>query len=62
MEDAALILVGLALAGVLGWAVFAGPTYAARQDAIKQKKDIDDEVNKLSPADLDKRFKRWMRD
>lgn len=34
----------------------------ARLDAIKAKKEKDDEVNSLAPADLDARFKRWMHD
>lgn len=31
----------------------------ARADAIKDRKDIDDEVENLGPADLDVRFDRW---
>ena len=32
-----------------------------RLDAIKDKKEKDDEVNSLAPADLDVRFDRWRR-
>lgn len=31
-------------------------------ETIKDKKAKDDEINRLSPADLGKRFNRWMRD
>ena len=34
----------------------------ARVEAIKDRKEIDDEVDSLAPADLDTRFKRWMSD
>lgn len=34
----------------------------AKLEAVKDKKAKDDEINSLSPADLDKRFDRWMRD
>jgi hypothetical protein len=34
----------------------------ARLDAIHDKKEIDDEVDALGPADVDARFDRWMRD
>ena len=32
-----------------------------RGEAIKDKKEIDDEVDALAPADLDVRFDHWMR-
>ena len=56
------ILLGLAVFSVLGWVVVFGPTLKSRADAANQKKEIEDEVNSLGPADLDKRFDRWMRD
>lgn len=55
------------LAGV--WRIFAAGkgSERAKQDradlnAMKAKKDKDDEVDQLGPADLDDRFTRWMRD
>lgn len=35
---------------------------AERLDSIKDKKEIEDEVADLGPADLDVRFKRWLQD
>ncbi len=32
-----------------------------RIDAIKDKKEIENEVDSLAPADLDQRFDRWVR-
>lgn len=32
-----------------------------RLEAIKAKKEKDDEVDQLSPADVDQRLERWMR-
>lgn len=60
-----------AVAGVLFaiWRAFsAGKTSERakrseeRLEAVKDKKEIDDEVDALSPADVDARFKRWMQD
>lgn len=33
-----------------------------RLDAIKDRKELDDEVADLGHADLDDRFKRWLQD
>lgn len=33
-----------------------------RLEAVQDKKEKDDEVDQLAPADLDDRFNRWMRD
>lgn len=33
----------------------------ARIEAIKDKKEKDDEVDSLAPADVDARFNRWVR-
>lgn len=35
---------------------------AADAQAIKRRKEIDDEVARLPPADRDRRLDRWMRD
>jgi hypothetical protein len=33
-----------------------------RLEAVADKKEKDDEVDQLAPADVDERFNRWMRD
>ena len=35
---------------------------ADQLDAIKDRKEKDDEVNSLGPADVDSRLSKWMRD
>lgn len=62
------IAAGLAGLAVL-WRVYAAgqnrqiaKDQKAKLDAVKDKKAKDDEVSHLSPADLDKRLNRWMRD
>lgn len=35
---------------------------AARLEAIRQAKGIDDDVDALGDADLDQRYRRWLRD
>lgn len=45
----------------LGWRLKRDEAIQERLDALKDKKEVDDEVDSLSPADLDRRFKRWMR-
>lgn len=61
----------LLILGALGWGVkqrLAGRKderdrrSAERLQSIKNKKELDDEVAKLDPADRDRRFNRWMRD
>jgi hypothetical protein len=57
--------------GALGWGFhqrLAGAKaerakQAADQlDAIKDRKDKDDEINSLAPADVDNRLDKWLRD
>lgn len=33
-----------------------------RAKAVQEKKELDDEIANLGPADLDTRFKRWLQD
>lgn len=33
-----------------------------RLEAVKQRKDVEDEVDQLGHADLDTAYKRWLRD
>lgn len=62
------IAAGLAGLAVL-WRVYAAgqnkqiaKEQKAKLEAVTDKKAKDDEINRLSPADLDKRFDRWVRD
>lgn len=62
------IAAGLAGLAVL-WRVYAAgqnkqiaKDNKAKLEAVKDKKAKDDEINRLSPSDLDKRLNRWMRD
>jgi hypothetical protein len=66
-----LIVGGFLLVGFLGFAVWMRMLGAKAErlkqaetnlNAIHDKKEIDDEVANLGPADLDARFNRWMRD
>lgn len=34
---------------------------AGRADALKDRKDVDDEIAALGPADLDSRYSKWLR-
>lgn len=63
-----IIAIGAAVAGLLGlWfkAKQAGKAEERakeakrRLEAVKNKQEIENEVNTLGPADLDKRFDRW---
>lgn len=57
----------IALFGAVGFGMVKGATKernkaaADRLDAIKDKKEKDNEVQGLSDGDLNKRFDRWMR-
>jgi len=61
----------LALGGALLWgwkqrsagaAKVRAEQERAKAKAIKDKKELDDEIADLGPADLDTRFKRWLQD
>ena len=63
-----LIAIGAVILAALGWGFHQRKAGAAserekqarsRMDAIKDRKDIDDEVDTLGHADLDRRFDRW---
>jgi len=63
---AAFILIGgvVALAWsarMRGRADERNETLRRRLDALKDKREKDDEIDKLAPADIDRRFRRWMR-
>ena len=57
-----LLILVVALAYFLGRKSERQSRSEDRLDAIADKKEKDDEVDALAPADLDARFDRWMRD
>ena len=63
----AALAILVALIGMVFWASRVGAAKErakqaeATLEAIHDKKEKDDEVANLAPADLDKRFNRWMR-
>lgn len=63
----AVLGIVVALFGLIAWSRRTGGSLEklkqaeARIEAIHDKKEKDDEVANLAPADLDKRFDRWLR-
>lgn len=71
LSNPTILAILAAIIGALGWGFnqrLAGAQAErnkqakARLDAIKDRKELDDEVADLGHADLDDRFKRWLQD
>lgn len=64
LAGAALLAVGVAfLKGRSeGRRVFEAKRTEQRVGAMKERKDVDDEIDSLGHADVDQRLAKWMRD
>ena len=59
---AAVVLIAAYLRGrKAGISREQGKQASAEADAIKTRKDVDDEIDRLGPADVDARYRRWVR-
>lgn len=56
------IFVMLAVVAFIGMRFERDRQIRDRLEGLRDKVEIDNEVDQLSPADLDRRYKRWMRD
>ena len=45
----------------VGWRIERDRVVRDRLEALRDKEEIEDEVNNLPTADVDQRFNRWMR-
>lgn len=66
-----VLAIGAALAAAFAayWRIREDGKNAARLEqaqaqarSVQQRKEIDDEIDQLGPADVDQRFNQWMRD